>query len=218
MAPERLSHLQRRILTWLLVAKRPDGAMQRASRGGPMTEIVMAKNILDDVMSSLRHLYHRPFTFFLNRPQKWSFWIMVTAFGGLCFFALLFSKAPWPQPQWAWWGTLALLSALIAYGSLVVNSVASTVGSLRLVLPPERILEPVIAAFTGELALIARLDHTYEPRDLACAGPSHPCDGPASHANCLISWRPGQGCPDPGGDWGVLPHPSIIQGAAAHAF
>jgi hypothetical protein len=134
-----------------------------------MAEIVMLKNVLDDVLSSLRQVYHRPFTLFLNRPQKYSFWGMIAAFVCLCLFALLFSKVRWPEPQWAWWSTLALLSALMCYASMAVNMVASAVGSLRLVLPPERIVEPIIAAFTAELALIARLDQTYEPLALAYA-------------------------------------------------
>jgi hypothetical protein len=37
------------------------------------------------------------------------------------------------------------------------------------VLPPERIVDPVIAALTAELALIARLNQTYEPHALAYA-------------------------------------------------
>ena len=117
-------------------------------------------------MSSLRYLYHRPFTFFMNRPQRWSFWGIVTFFVLLCGFGLLFSQAPWPQPRWPWWENLALLSALIVYAGVVVHSVASTVGSLRQILPPEKIVEPAIAAFHGELALITRLGHTYEPREL----------------------------------------------------
>ena len=36
-------------------------------------------------------------------------------------------------------------------------------------LPPQRILDPFIGAFTGELALIARLNQTYEPRALTYA-------------------------------------------------
>ena len=52
--------------------------------GEPVTEAAMPKNVVDDVMSSLRQLYRLPFRLFMNRPQKWAFWIMVTAFGGLC--------------------------------------------------------------------------------------------------------------------------------------
>jgi hypothetical protein len=88
-----------------------------------MSEIAVPKNVIDDVMSSLRQLYHRPIIFFLNRAHKWSFWSTVTAFGGLGVFALLFSMASWPEVQWRWWARLALLLTLIAYVSVVVNSV-----------------------------------------------------------------------------------------------
>jgi hypothetical protein len=170
LAPKRIDEkscasgvAQWRAVRWLkgLVRSHPEMAK--------MTEITMPKNVVDDVMSSLRLLYHRPFTFFLNRPQKWSFWIMVAAFAGLCVFAFVFSQVPWPQPRWVWWARVALLCAAMTYIGMMADCVALIVGSLRLVLPPEKILAPLIAAFTGELALIARLHQTYEHRDLAYA-------------------------------------------------
>jgi hypothetical protein len=134
-----------------------------------MTKIVMVKNVLDDVMGSLRHLYRRPFTIFLNRPQKWAFWTAIIAFCGLCLFVLLFSKVSWPQPRWTWWLNLGLISALIMYAALAADSLAFMVGSLRLVFPPDKIVAPVIAAFPEEVALVARLAQTYEPAMLAYA-------------------------------------------------
>jgi hypothetical protein len=117
-----------------------------------MTETAMPKNVLDDVMESMRSLYHPPFTFFINRLHKWSFWIATTAFAGSSVFAFVFSQVAWPQPRWMWWARLALLCAAIAYGSAFANCVAGIVGSLRTVLPPEKIVEPTISAFTDELA------------------------------------------------------------------
>jgi hypothetical protein len=134
-----------------------------------MTENEKPENVLDDVMRSLRLIYHRPFALFANRPQRWSFGGMVGAFVLLGLFAGLFSLAPWPQPKWVWWARLAILSSLLCYACMAVNTVATTIGDLRRVLPPERVLDPVMAAFPEELTLIARLYHTYEPRTLAYA-------------------------------------------------
>jgi hypothetical protein len=133
-----------------------------------MTEITMPKNVLEDVMRSM--FRSQRWKFFMSRPQKWFFWSAMAAIGGTCLFALLFSKASWPQTQWPWWGKLGLLSLLIVYVSFTLYIFAGAVWSLRLALHPERAwLGPAVESFDEELGLMAHFAQTYERRDLAYA-------------------------------------------------
>jgi hypothetical protein len=133
-----------------------------------MTEITMAKNVLEDVMRSM--FRSRPFKFFLNRPQKWFFWIMMAAGVGLVLFYLLFTMASWPQTQWLWWRMLTLLFVLMFYVSCILYISARIVSSRQLLFHPERAwIEPVVESFDEELGLVAHSAQTYERRDLEYA-------------------------------------------------
>jgi hypothetical protein len=132
-----------------------------------MAEIGVPKNVLEEVMGSMRRLHHRPFKFFLNRPQKVSSWIAAVAVVGVCLFVLLFSQVSWPEPQWPGWVTLAQLSAMVLYVSLMVATVAAAVPSFRDFISPDRsLLAPVVGAFDEERGLIVRLAQHYERHDL----------------------------------------------------
>jgi hypothetical protein len=121
----------------------------------PMTEIEAPKNVLEDVMRSMRRIHHQPFRFFLNRPQKWFFWISIGSIGGVGVFSLLFFAAPWPQPRWLWWETLMSLSVVMYYLSFMLSILSETVSRFWIVVSPERRLyAPAVTAFGQELSLV----------------------------------------------------------------
>jgi hypothetical protein len=94
----------------------------------------------------------------------------MVAMGVGALFILLFSKAPWPQTQWQWWGTLALLSVLMAYVSGILFVLAGILSSVRFLLHPgSGWSEPTVESFDEELGLMTRLAHDYERRDLEYA-------------------------------------------------
>jgi hypothetical protein len=135
-----------------------------------MTEIEAPKNVLEDVMRSMRRIHRRPFKIFRNRLEKWFSWISIGSIGGVVVFSVLFSAVPWPQPQWPWWGTLAYLSMVMYYLSFMLAIFAGTVSSIRMIFSPERsMFAPVVTAFGEETSLVVRLADTYEHEHLEYA-------------------------------------------------
>jgi hypothetical protein len=129
-----------------------------------MTEITEPKNALDDAVRSMRRL--RPLRFFFNRWQKVSFWFAMAAAGLGFLLTWLFNKGSWPQPQWPWWATLALLAILMFYFSMFAYSLLGIVSSIN---PRKSLFVPMVEVFDAELGLIVRLAQTYDRRDLEYA-------------------------------------------------